>query len=53
MEKITIYILTHKKFDYKESEIYTPLLNDSTILNNYLGYIRDHTRENISKLNPH
>lgn len=53
MEKITIYILTHKKFDYEENEIYKPLLNGSALLNDDFGYIRDDTGENISKLNPY
>ena len=53
MEDISIYILTHKKFDYEKNEIYKPLLNGSALLDEDFGYIRDDTGENISKLNPY
>lgn len=54
MDKITMYILTHKKFDYEdieEKQMYKPLLNGSACLNEDFGYIRDDTGENISNLN--
>lgn len=51
--KISIYILTHKKFDYEPQEIYFPLLNGSALLNNDFGYLRDDNGDNISKLNPY
>lgn len=50
-DNITIYILTHKKFDYEESDIYKPLLNGSALLDEDFGYIRDDTGDNISELN--
>ncbi len=48
-----IYILTHKKFDYEESDLYEPLLNGSALLNEDFGYTRDDTGDNISELNPY
>ena len=53
MEEISIYVLTHKEFDFEENEIYKPLLNGSALLNEDFGYIRDDTGDNISKLNPY
>jgi hypothetical protein len=46
-----IYILTHKKFDYEEEDIYEPLLNGSASLNEDFGYTRDDSGDNISELN--
>ena len=54
MNKITMYILTHKKFDYEdigEKTIYKPLLCGSASLNEDFGYIRDDTGDNISDFN--
>ena len=51
MDKITLYILTHKKFDYENSNIYKPLLCGSACLNEDFDYIRDDTGNNISNLN--
>ena len=54
MSKITLYILTHKKFDYEnidEKQMYKPLLCGSACLNEDFNYIRDDTGENISNLN--
>lgn len=48
-----IYILTHKEFDYKNNELYEPLLNGSALLNEDYGYTRDDTENNISKDNPY
>lgn len=53
MENIKIYVLTHKKFDYKKSDLYEPLLNGSALLDDDFGYTRDDTGENISQLNPY
>jgi hypothetical protein len=54
MDKITIYILTHKKFDYstiEEKQLYKPLLCGSACLNEDFGYICDDIGDNISNLN--
>lgn len=54
MDNVTIYILTHKKFDYaciEEKQIYKPLLCGSSYLSDDFGYIRDDSGENISGLN--
>ena len=54
MDKITMYILTHKKFDYgniNEKQMYKPLLCGSICLDEDFGYIRDDTGDNISSLN--
>lgn len=53
MPNIKIYILTHKQFDYKQSDIYEPLLNGSALLDDDFGYTRDDTGDNISELNPY
>ncbi len=53
MTKTIIYILTHKKFDYKEDGMHLPLLNGSSLLKEDFGYIRDDQGDNISKLNPY
>lgn len=53
MSNMKIYILTHKKFDFEENEIYEPLLNGSALLDDDFGYTRDDTGDNISKLNPY
>ena len=54
MDRIKVYILTHKKFDYEsidEKQMYKPLLCGSACLNEDFGYIRDDTGDNISSLN--
>ena len=54
MDKITMYILTHKKFDYggiEDKQVYKPLLCGSACLNEDFDYIRDDTGNNISDLN--
>ena len=54
MDKITIYILTHKKFDYEsieDKQVYKPLLCGSASLNEGFGYVRDDVGNNISSLN--
>ena len=53
MKDISIYILTHKKFDYEKNDIYKPLLNGAALLNEDFGYLRDDTGDNISNLNPY
>lgn len=52
MTNTTIYILTHVEFEYEKNEIYEPLLNGSSLLEEDFGYTRDDTGKNISKLNP-
>ncbi len=55
MNNVTMYILTHKKFDYdaiEEKEMYKPLLCGSIDLNDDYGYICDDAgKKNISNLN--
>ena len=54
MGKITVYILTHKKFSYEsigEKQMYKPLLCGSACLDEYFGYICDDVGDNISNLN--
>lgn len=51
MNNVEIYVLTHKKFDLDESEIYIPLLNGSSSHDDDFGYLRDDSGENISDLN--
>ena len=53
MATIKIYILTHKKFNYDENELYEPILNGSALLEEDFGYTRDDTGDNISELNPY
>ena len=54
MNEVTIYILTHKKFNEKyDKELYKPLLNGSYFINEELNYIKDNTGDNISELNPY
>ena len=54
MKKITVYILTHKKFYEKyDNQLYKPLLNGSYFLQNNFNYLTDNTGDNISKLNPY
>ena len=54
MGKITMYILTHKKFNHEsidEKQMYKPLLCGSACLDEDFGYIRDDVGDNISHLN--
>lgn len=51
MVKISMYVLTHKKFDLEKNEIYKPLLNGSVYHKDDFGYLRDDLGENISNLN--
>lgn len=51
MDKICIYVLTHKKFDLNASDIYVPLLNGSSSQDDDFGYLRDDSGDNISDLN--
>lgn len=51
MEKVLIYILTHKNFDFDNNESYIPLLNGSSLLSEDFGYLRDDSGDNISNLN--
>ena len=54
MEKVVIYVLTHKKFEEEyDKNLYKPLLNGSYFISENLNYIRDDTGDNISKLNPY
>lgn len=49
--KISIYVMTHKKFTPPSDSIYIPL-HVGRDIGNDLGYIGDNTGENISGLNP-
>ena len=51
MDNISIYILTHKKFDYDGDELYIPILNGSESQVEDFGYLRDDSGVNISNLN--
>lgn len=51
MSKVSIYVLTHKKFDYDGNELYVPILNGSESYDDDFGYLRDDTGDNISNLN--
>lgn len=51
MTNVKIYILTHKKFNVPQEDIYVPLLNGSDAHKNDFGYLRDDTGDNISNLN--
>ena len=55
MNNVTMYILTHKKFDYdsiEDKEMYKPLLCGSANLNEDFGYVCDDSGgANISNLN--
>ena len=51
MEKIFIYVLTHKKFDYDDDGLHVPLLNGSASQDEDFGYFRDDSGDNISNLN--
>ena len=53
-DKVSIYILTHKKISEQYDEtLYIPLLNGSALLDEDFGYTRDDTGKNVSKLNPY
>lgn len=51
MNNVTVYVLTHKKFDCPNSEIFVPLLNGSSSHKKDFGYQRDDDGDNISDLN--
>ena len=51
MSEVSIYVLTHKEFDYDGDELYVPILNGSEAYNDDFGYLRDDTGDNISHLN--
>lgn len=51
MNNVIIYVLTHKKFDFDESDIYVPLLNGSSSHSDDFSYQRDDIGDNISDLN--
>lgn len=51
MSNVSIYVLTHKKFDYDADELYIPILNGSESYDDDFGYLRDDTGDNISNLN--
>ena len=52
MEKIIIYILTHKKYQEEyDPKLYKPLLNGSHYHSETFNYIKDDTGDNISELN--
>lgn len=51
MSDVSIYVLTHKKFDYDGDELYVPILNGSEAHDDDFGYLRDDTGDNISNLN--
>ena len=51
--KSSIFVLTHKKFDVPDDDLYVPLLNGSVSHSDDFGYLRDDTGDNISELNNH
>ena len=51
MDKISIYVLTHKKCEIPEDDMYVPLLNGSYFHEDDFGYLRDDSGDNISNLN--
>lgn len=52
MTKISIYILTHKSFDYDyDKTLFIPILNGSASHDDDFGYQRDDVGDNISNLN--
>lgn len=51
MNKVSIYIMAHKKFDEPNQEGYIPL-HVGSALHDDIGYVRDDSGENISKKNP-
>ena len=53
MVDISIYVLTHKKFNFEDSSIYKPLFNGSALQEDTYGYLRDDVGDNISNLNPY
>lgn len=51
MSKISIYVLTHKKFEEPQDDMYVPILNGSSSHDEDFNYIRDDSGDNISDLN--
>ncbi|MCW3763738.1 DUF4422 domain-containing protein [Weissella confusa] len=49
---MTMYVITHKEFDYPISKSYVPLLVGANKNKNPRGYLADNTGENISNKNP-
>ena len=49
--KIEIYVLTHKKFELPQNDIYIPLLSGAVSHDDDFGYLRDDSGDNISDLN--
>lgn len=50
-DKIEIFVLTHKKFEIPENNLYIPLLSGSVNHDDDFGYLRDDSGDNISDLN--
>ncbi len=48
---LSMYVITHKKFKYKLSANYKPLLVGADFNQNSMGYLADNTKENISNKN--
>ena len=49
--KIELFVLTHKKFELPQNDIYVPLLSGSSSHNDDFGYLRDDSADNISEKN--
>ena len=49
--KTEIFVLTHKKFDLPQNNMYKPILNGSANHDDDFGYLRDDSGDNISALN--
>ena len=51
MSKISMYVLTHKKFEVPQDNMYVPILNGAISHDDDFGYLRDDSGDNISSLN--
>ncbi len=50
-KKISIYVATHKKAKFPEDKIYVPIRVGAALNKDDFGFVRDDTKENISKKN--
>ena len=51
VDKIEIFVLTHKKFEPPKEDIYIPLLSGAVSHDDDFGYLRDDSGDNISDMN--
>ena len=51
VDKIEIFVLTHKKFEPPQNDMYLPLLSGASSHDDDFGYLRDDNGDNISDLN--